>query len=106
MAEPKQGAASVARSPFSALALSFRLVRGRWRAIALIAAMLLAAILVFVLLTGIFTGVVMGLAGQADPTTQGLAFSRWLMALVLALPVVYGGAVTVIAWRAAARGVH
>jgi hypothetical protein len=99
-------AAAAVRSPFSALALSFRSVHGRWRAIARIAATLLAAILVFVLLTGIFTGVVMGLASQADPTTQGLAFSRWLMALVLALPVVYGGAVTVIAWRVAARGVH
>jgi hypothetical protein len=101
LAERHHGSAG--RSPLSALALSFRLVHGRWRAIALVAAMLLAAILVFVLLTGIFTGVVMGLAGQANPTTQGLAFSRWLMALVLALPVVYGGAVTVIAWRAAGQ---
>jgi hypothetical protein len=89
-----------ARSPFTALALSFQLVHGRWRAIALIAGTLLAAILVFVLLIGIFIGVVMGLAGQSNPTAQGLAFSRWLMALVLAVPVVYGGAVTVTVWRA------
>jgi hypothetical protein len=97
-------AGAAARSPFTALALSFRLVSGRWRAIALIAGTLLAAILVVVLLVGNFLGVVMGLAGQSDPTAQGLAISRWLMALVLAVPVVYGGAVTVIAWRTAARG--
>ena len=46
------------------------------------------------------TTMVMGLAGQATPTAGGLALSRWLMALVLAIPVVYGGAVTVTTWRA------
>ncbi len=88
------------RAPLRAMAHSIGQVRGRWRQVAMLAGTLLAAVLVFVLLTGIFMGVVMGLAGQANPTAGGLALSRWLMALVLALPVVYGGAVTVTAWRA------
>lgn len=93
-------------SPLAGLAASFRLVNGRWRSFALVAATLLAAVLVFVLLTGIFIGMVMGLAGQSSPDAGGLAFSRWLMALILAMPVVYGGAVTVSAWRAAAAGAY
>lgn len=88
------------RSPLAALAGSARMARGRWMALLQVAGTLLAAVLVFVLLTGIFMGVVMGLAGQSTPTAGGLALSRWLMALVLAVPVVYGGAVTVTAWRA------
>ena len=86
--------------PLDALRASLRLVRGRWYSTGLLALMLLCAVLVFVLLTAIFIGVVMGLAGQDTPDARGLALSRWLMALVLAVPVVYGGAVTVTAWRA------
>jgi len=88
------------RSPLGALACSVRAVRGRWRAVAGVAGALIAAVLVFVMLTGIFIGMVMELGGQASPTAQGLAISRWLMAVILAVPVVYGGAVTVSAWRA------
>lgn len=87
-------------NPFEALRASMRLVRGRWYRAWLLALMLLSAVLVFVLLTAIFIGVVMGLAGQDTPDARGLALSRWLMALVLAVPIVYGGAVTVTAWRA------
>jgi hypothetical protein len=87
-------------NPFAAVASSFRLVRGRWLAVVQVAFALIAAVLVFVLLTAIFIGVVMGLAGQDTPDARGLALSRWLMALILAVPVVYGGAVTVTAWRA------
>ncbi len=86
-------------SPFAALAASIGTVRLRWRFFVSLAATLLAAILVFVMLSGILIGVVMGLAGQAAPGAAGLAFSRWLMALILAVPVVYAGAVTVAAWR-------
>jgi hypothetical protein len=44
----------------------------------------------------------MNLAGQGAQTSHaGLSFSRWLMAGLLALPVVYIGAVTVTAWRVA-----
>jgi hypothetical protein len=86
-------------SPFAALAASSRTVRLRWRFFLSLAATLLAAILVFVMLSGILIGVVMGLAGQAMPSPGGLAFSRWLMALILAVPVVYAGAVTVAAWQ-------
>lgn len=87
--------------PLAALGASVALVRGRWMTFVQLAFALLASVLVFVLLVGIFIGVVMGLAGQATPDANGLALSRWLMGLVLALPVVYGGAVTVSAWRAA-----
>jgi hypothetical protein len=98
--------ALVARScgPLAALGASASMVRGHWSRFAQLAFALLASVLVFVLLVGIFIGVVMGLAGQATPDASGLALSRWLMGLILALPVVYGGAVTVSAWRAAASG--
>ena len=46
---------------------------------------------------------VMELAGQGRPEAGSLAFSRWLMAVILATPVVYGGAVTISAWRAVRR---
>lgn len=92
--------AARSRLPLAALSASLQLVRGRWYRVWLLALMLVAAVLVFVLLTAIFTGVVMGLAGQDTPDARGLALSRWLMALILAFPVVYGGAVTVTAWRA------
>ena len=90
--------------PVAAMGRSIVLVRGRWTAFAQLAFALLASVLVFVLLVGIFIGVVMGLAGQATPDANGLALSRWLMGLVLALPVVYASAVTVSAWRAAFSG--
>jgi hypothetical protein len=46
----------------------------------------------------------MNLAGQGAQTSHaGLSFSRWLMAGLLSLPVVYIGAVTVTAWRVAIR---
>jgi hypothetical protein len=84
-------------SPFAALAVSYGIVMPRWRFFLNLAATLLAAILVFVLLAAILIGVVMNLAGQGVPTPAGLALSRWLMALILAVPVVYAGAVTVTA---------
>ena len=87
------------RAPLNAVQTSLRLVRGRWKELAFLAGALLAAVLVFVLLTGILLGMVMELAGQVTRTASGLALSRWLMALLLAVPVVYGGAVTVTAWR-------
>lgn len=85
----------------AALRRSATLVRGRFLAVAAIVAATLAAVLVFVLLTGILMAVVMNLAGQdAQSSHAGLTFSRWLMAGVLSLPVVYWGAVSVSAWRA------
>lgn len=87
--------------PVAAIGQSISLVRGRWTSFVQLAFALLASVLVFVLLIGIFIGVVMGLAGQATPDANGLALSRWLMGLILAMPVVYGSAVTVTAWRAA-----
>ncbi len=86
-------------SPFAALAASIGIVLPRWRFFLNLAATLLSAILVFVLLAAILIGVVMSLAGQGTPTAGGLALSRWLMALILAVPVVYAGAVTVTALR-------
>jgi len=87
--------------PVAALRRSIALVRGRFLAIAGIAGATLAAVLVFVLLTGILLSVVMNLAGVgAGSGRVGMSFSRWLMTALLALPVVYVGAVNVAAWRA------
>lgn len=87
--------------PIEALRRSITLTRGRFLQVAGVMASLLAAVLVFVLLTGILMAVVMNLAGQGAQTSHGgLSFSRWLMAGVLALPVVYGSAVSIAAYRA------
>ena len=88
-------------APWTALATSLRMVRGRWRDYAGVVGILLTAVLVFVLLAGILLGMVMGLAGQGTQTSAGgLALSRWIMALLLAVPVVYSAAVCVTAYRA------
>jgi hypothetical protein len=88
--------------PLPALRRSVALARGRLMAIAGILGATIAAVLVFVLLTGILLAVVMNLAGpDAQAGHAGLSFSRWLMSALLALPVVYVGAVNVAAWRAA-----
>lgn len=88
--------------PLAALLRSCRLVRGRFFAVAGVIGAAVAAVLVFVLLTGILLAVVMNLAGPgAQSGHAGLSFSRWLMAGLLAVPVVYVSAVNVAAWRAA-----
>jgi hypothetical protein len=88
--------------PVAAIRRSVDLVRGRFLEVAAIIGALAAAVVVFVLLTGILMAIVMNLAGQGAQTSHaGLSFSRWLMAGLLSLPVVYIGAVTVTAWRAA-----
>jgi hypothetical protein len=90
--------------PVAAIRRSVELVRGRLLAVAGIIGALAAAVVVFVLLTGILMAIVMNLAGQGAQTSHaGLSFSRWLMAGLLSLPVVYIGAVTVTAWRVAIR---
>ncbi len=88
--------------PIPALRRSFALVRGRFLDVAGVFGLTLAAVLVFVLLTGILLAVVMNIAGPAvQASHSGLSFSRWLMAALLALPVVYVGAANVAAWRIA-----
>jgi len=88
--------------PVAAMRRSVELVRGRLPGVAGIIGALAAAVIVFVLLTGILMAIVMNLAGQGAQTSHaGLSFSRWLMAGLLSLPVVYIGAVTVTAWRVA-----
>ncbi len=78
-------------------------MRGRWLQFAGVVLALLGAMLLFALLAGIFINMVMSLAGQGtNPTSGGLAFSRWLIALVQSVPVVYIGAVAVVTWRRAA----
>ena len=90
--------------PLAALRRSFEITKPRFLDVAGVLGATLAAVLVFVLLTGILMAVVMNLAGQgAQASHTGLSFSRWLMAAVLSLPVVYIGAATVTAWRAVAR---
>lgn len=91
-------------APLAALRRSVALVRGNALATAGLLAAALAAVLVFVMLTGILMAVAMNLAGRDAQTSHaGLTFSRWLMAGVLALPVVYAGAVSVSAWRTLTR---
>jgi hypothetical protein len=88
-------------TPWAALAAAIAMVRGRWREYTGVVGILLVVVLVFLLLAGILIGMVMGLAGQGStPTPAGLAASRWLMAPVLAAPVVYATAVAVVLFRA------
>ncbi|MEO8308614.1 MAG: hypothetical protein ABI616_11320 [Pseudomonadota bacterium] len=88
--------------PTAAIRRSVELVRGRVLAVAGIIGALAAGVLVFVLLTGILMAIVMNLAGRdAQESHVGLSFSRWLLAGILSLPVVYIGAVTITAWRTA-----
>ena len=90
--------------PVAALRRSVQLVRGRFLDVAGIFGAAVAAVLVFVLLTSILLNVVTNLAGRGVPASHaGLSFSRWLLAGLLSLPVVYMGAVTVSAWIVALR---
>jgi hypothetical protein len=87
--------------PLTAIRRSVALVRGRFLAVAGLLAAVLAVVIVFTLLVGILLAVVMYLAGQGDqPAHAGLSLSRWLMACIVAVPVVYVGAVSVAAYRA------
>jgi hypothetical protein len=89
-------------TPWAALAHSVRLVRGRWLQFAGLLGLQLVGALVFMLLAGILLGMVMNLAGQGiNPTAGALAISRWLTGIVLAVLVMYAGAVAVMTWRAA-----
>jgi hypothetical protein len=66
--------------------------------------LLLTGVLVFMLLAGILLGMVMNLAGQGvNPGSGALAMSRLLLAILLAVPVLYAGAVAVTTWRALAQ---
>jgi hypothetical protein len=87
-------------SPWGALRRSIALVRERFAQIAALSGLLLAMVLVFATLSGIFIGEIMMLAGPEAQNSHGwLTLSRWLMAGVLAIPIVYGSAVLVIAYR-------
>lgn len=91
-------------NPWAALVVSVRLVRGRWVQLAGLIGLLLTGVLVFILLAGILLGMVMYLAGQGEnPTPAGLAASRWLIGIVLAVLVTYVGAASVTTWRVLAR---
>lgn len=91
-------------SPWAAARQSILLARERYMQVAALAGLLLASVLVFALLASIFIGSVIALAGpQAQTSPVWLGVSRWLMAGVLALPIVYAGAVTITAWRCVAE---
>lgn len=86
--------------PWAALRRSTLLVRAHFAQVAALAGLLLAMVLVFAMLSGIFIGEIMMLAGpQAQDSHGWQALSRWLMAGVLAIPIVYGSAVAVTAYR-------
>lgn len=88
------------RPAWDALRQSILLVRMELPQATMLCGILLAAVLVFALLTSIFLGVVMMIAGpNAEASHVWLSVSRWLMAGVLAVPVVYVGAVSVTAYR-------
>jgi hypothetical protein len=90
------------RSPWDALRRSIGLVRVRFAQVAAVAGLLLAMVVVFAMLAGIFIGEIMMLAGpQAQTSHVWLSLSRWLMAGVLAIPIIYGSAVAVSAFRLA-----
>lgn len=90
--------------PVAALAGSIRLVRGRWVSHAALLLALVGGTLVFALLAAILINMVMSLAGQGShPSAGALAFSRWLIDILLAVPVVYAGAAATVAWRMAVR---
>lgn len=84
---------------FAALARSVELVRGRALALLGVLGAAAAAVLVFVLLTGILLGLVMSLAG-VDPRegSSGISLARLLYAVVLAVPVVWLGAVSTVSY--------
>jgi hypothetical protein len=83
----------------ASLARSVALVRGRVLALAGVLGAAGAGVLVFVLLTGILMGLVMSLAA-IDPRAGGLGlgFARLLYAVVLAVPVVWLGAVSTVTY--------
>lgn len=91
-------------SPWAAARRSILLVRSRYLQVLAVVGLLLASVLVFALLASIFIGSVIMLAGPAAQSSPNwLAASRWLMAGVLALPIVYAGAVSIAAWRCVAE---
>jgi hypothetical protein len=89
-----------ATSAWDALRRAVRLVRAQFTQVAMLAGVMLAAVLVFGQLTGIFLGLIMKIAGPEAQTSHAwLSVSRWLMAGVIALPLLYMGAVSVTAYR-------
>jgi hypothetical protein len=91
-------------SPWAAARRSVLLARSRYLQLLVLVALLAAAVLVFALLASIFIATVMMLAGPAAQTSPNwLAVARWMMAAVLAVPVVYACAVAITAWRCAAE---
>jgi hypothetical protein len=86
--------------PWAALRRSIVLVRAQFAQVAALLGLLLAMVLVFSMLSGIFIDVVMMLAGPQAQSSHGWqALSRWLMAGVLAIPIIYISAVSVTAFR-------
>jgi hypothetical protein len=87
-------------APWDALRRAMRLVRAHFTQVAMLAGVMLAAVLVFAQLTGIFIGLIMKIAGPEAQTSHAwLSVSRWLMAGVIAVPLIYMGAVSVAAYR-------
>ncbi|MET0291758.1 MAG: hypothetical protein ABW136_05280 [Steroidobacteraceae bacterium] len=87
-------------SPAAALHEGAALARGRWRELLMLVATAFSGVLVFVLLAGIGLGIVMSIAGMSPhPGSMMVGFSRFLLAGVIAIPVVWLGAVWVTAYR-------
>jgi hypothetical protein len=86
--------------PVAAMRGAAGLVRGQVLRMAGLVGTAFAAVLVFVMLTGILLGIVMSLAGMQGPVgALQLGLSRLLIAGLIAVPVVWLGAVWVTAYR-------
>src|SRR5262249_1927936 len=81
-------------TPVAALREGAAIARGRWREMVMLVATAFSGVLVFVLLAGILLGIVMSIAGMSPhPGSMMVGFSRILLAGVIAIPVVWLGAV-------------
>ncbi len=88
-------------SPWNAIRRSVARVRPVFMKMAMLVLMMLAAIVVFVLMAGILMDLLTNLAGPGFADSKlGVSLSRWLMATVVALPVVYVAAVTTVVYQA------
>jgi hypothetical protein len=88
-------------TPWAAYRKSIELARCHWSALLAIIGIVIGSVLVFALLASILMAVVMNLAGPGAQTSAvGLGLSRWMMAGVLSMPIVFAFAAAVVTCQA------
>jgi hypothetical protein len=88
-------------SPWAAYRKSIELARSHWSALLAIIGIVIGSVLVFALLASVLMAVVINLAGPGAQTSAvGLGVSRWMMAGVLSLPIVFAFAAAVVTCQA------